>query len=50
MELQMADGGIANARNIYRIIDDSRLEFSSTGRKLNGVTLPDTQPVIVKRK
>ncbi|MCP4775638.1 MAG: SgcJ/EcaC family oxidoreductase [Planctomycetaceae bacterium] len=50
MELQMADGGIATARNIYKIMDDSRLEFSSTGRRLNGVTLPDTQPVIVKRK
>lgn len=50
MELQLADGGIASAKNIYRILDDSRLEFSSTDRKLNGVALPDTQPVIVTRK
>ncbi len=49
-EFQMADGGIASATNVYKIIDDSRLEFSSTARKLNGVVLPDTQPVLVNRK
>ena len=50
MELQLADGGLASAKNVYKVIDDSRLEFFSTSRKLNGVELPDTEPVIVNRK
>ena len=49
-EFQLADGGVATATNVYKVVDNSRLEFFSTSRKLNGVDLPDTEPVSVNRK
>ena len=45
----LADGRIASAINIYKLIDDDQFAWRSIGRQVDGEYLPNTEPVTVYR-
>ncbi len=49
MMYTLSDGKTASAVLIYKKIDENSYTFSSTGRDIDGVILPDIQPVKVVR-
>jgi hypothetical protein len=43
------DGGKATSTNIYDIVDENTVQFSSIGRQVDGELLPNIEPVVIIR-